>query len=343
MEKPNLDEWLSGKGPEEDIVFCTRVRLARNIEGFRFSAMQDEDEALELTLVIRKALAAQIEEQSWTWCDLKDESALNRQVLMERHLISREIELAERSRGVLHDARGTSSLMINEEDHIRLQIFRAGLRMEEAWDVADKLDDEIASSLPYAYASKFGFLTSCPTNTGTGLRISVMLHLPALVLAKEIDKAATAIQEMNMTVRGLFGEGSQAVGDLFQISNQKTLGDSEQEVLDGLKTAVLSLIDWEKKQRAEFLANPLFLEDRAQRAYGIFRRARLISSEESINLLSRLRLGRIMGLIDEPPLEDLNRIFLLTQPGHLQLSEGGELPPQERDRIRAEWIRRILD
>jgi len=338
-----IDEWLRGAGPEEDTVVCTRVRLARNLDGFSFSATQSEDEAVTLLATVRRTLSSLAEELSWTWVDIGDVSELDRQVLIERHLISRELSEGHRSRGVLYDdSDGRASVMVNEEDHLRLQVFRSGLRMEEAWEVADELDDRIASLLPYAFSNKFGYLTSCPTNTGTGLRISVLVHLPALVTSKEISKATNAIQEMNMVVRGLYGEGSHAIGDLFQISNQRTLGESEEEILRSLHSAVLRLLDWERKQRREFLQNRLFVEDRAYRALGTLERARTLSSEETISLLSALRLGRILGVMHEPSLESLNQIFLLTQPAHLQQSVGRELPPSDRDLLRAEMVRRIL-
>lgn len=344
-ERPDetpVDEWLRGEGPNIDVVVCTRVRLARNMEGFSFSIAQDDSEAELLTTTVEEALRPLARKLRWTWVDLRRENPLNRQVLVERHLISRELEDANRARGVLFDELGRSCLMVNEEDHLRLQVFRAGLRMKEAWDVADEIDDEIASVLPYAYSSRFGFLTSCPTNTGTGLRISVLMHLPALVTAREIEKATQAIQEMSMTVRGLYGEGSQAIGDLFQISNQKTLGETEDEILRCLQSAVENLVGWERRQREEFLQNPLFVEDRASRALGILERARQLTSEETMNMLSRIRLGRILGVMQEPSLEALSRIFLLAQPGHLQQRAGQELDPRERDALRAELVRGIL-
>ncbi|MCA8972564.1 MAG: ATP--guanido phosphotransferase, partial [Planctomycetes bacterium] len=196
------DEWLRGDGPDEDVVVCTRVRLARNVEGHGFSITQDDEKAAAVTATITEALEPLAREQGWDWFDIRELSALERRCLVERHLISRELEEADRARGVMFDARGRSSVMINEEDHLRIQVFRSGLRMDDAFAAADAIDDEISDRLAYAWSNEFGFLTSCPTNTGTGLRISVLMHLPALVTAKEIEKATNAIHEMNMTVRG---------------------------------------------------------------------------------------------------------------------------------------------
>lgn len=336
------DEWLRGSGPDEDVVLCTRVRLARNVEGHSFAIAQDEQEAAAVTAAVTEALGPVADSRNWQWVDLREVSRLERRCLVERHLISRELDEADRARGVLFDADGRASVMVNEEDHLRIQIFRSGLRMEEAWEAADRIDDEIAERLAYAWSNEFGFLTSCPTNTGTGLRISVLMHLPALVTAKEIEKATNAIHEMNMTVRGLYGEGSQDVGDLFQISNQKTLGASEAEILESLSSAVRSLIAFERRQREEFLNNRIFVEDRAWRAVGILERARSLSSEETMNLLSRIRLGHVLGLVDEPSPQQLNRIFLLTQPAHLQQRAGSQLEPRQRDELRARLVREIL-
>ncbi|MEZ5989227.1 MAG: ATP--guanido phosphotransferase [Planctomycetota bacterium] len=337
-----LDEWLSGRGPESDVVYCTRVRLARNVEGFTFSPRQDAAEADTLVQTVHKALAPIARDHGLRWLDLREVPGLERQVLVERHLISRELEASDRPRAVLVAEDGRECLMVNEEDHLRLQVFRSGLDAQSACAAAEGFDDEVAEVLPYAFSSRLGFLTSCPTNTGTGLRISVMVHLPALVLTKEIDKATMAIQEMNMTVRGFFGEGSHAVGDLFQVSNQRTLGESEEQILQALDRAVSALVRWERKQREEFRDRPLYVEDQANRALGVLTHARILSSEETINLISKLRLGRLLDFVPEPSLEDLNRIFLLTQPGHLQRKVGRELLPGERDRLRSEWVRRIL-
>lgn len=336
------DEWLRGEGPDEDVVVCTRVRLARNVEGHSFALAQDDREAVEVSQQIADSLAPVAERHDWHWLDLREVPALDRRCLVERHLISRELEEAERARGVLFDERGTASLMVNEEDHLRIQIFRSGLRMREAWEAADSIDDEIAERVEYAWSSEFGFLTSCPTNTGTGLRISVLMHLPALVVAKEIEKATNAIHEMDMTVRGLYGEGSQDFGDLFQISNQKTLGASELEILESLHRAVQNLIQFERRQRESFQDVSIHVADRAWRAVGILERARKLSSEETMSLLSRIRLGQVLHVVDTPTPDQLNRIFLLTQPGHLQKRAGSTLGPSERDELRAQLVREIL-
>ncbi len=340
--KADLDEWISGRGAESDIIFCTRVRLARNLEDHVYSPRMSNGDRELLTETVRKALAPLAKDRGWNWIDLTERNALERQILVERHAISLELAQKEGSRGVLVDDQVRSSLMVNEEDHIRLQIFRAGLELEDAWEAADSLDDEISELLPYAFSQRFGFLTACPTNTGTGMRLSVLLHLPGLVAAKEVEKATGAIQEMDMAVRGLYGEGTRAVGDLFQVSNQRTLGCSEDSILEKISAAVSCLVSWERRVREAFREEPSFVEDRAQRALGILERAQSLSSEETMDLVSRLRLGVFLGLVEGLDPTQLNRIFLLTQPGHLQQHVGQELNPAERDAVRAKLVREIL-
>lgn len=341
--EPALDEWVSLQGPDSDVVFCTRIRLARNIETASFSPTLADDEAAELVHTLHTSLAPIARKHGWSYTNLRELDTLQRQVLLERHLVSRELIESEQVRGVFHDQHGTSGCMLNEEDHLRLQVFRSGLQIDEAWEAADLLDDEVSEVVPYAFDQRFGFLTACPTNTGTGMRASVLLHLPALVLAKEIEKAANAIQDMPMAVRGFYGEGSRAVGDLFQLSNQRTLGLDEDQTIESLGHAVTSLIRWEREQRETYRKDPLFLQDRAHRSLGVLQHAQRLTSEEALDLVSKLRLGRVLGLVEEIGEEQLMRIFLLTQPGHLQDHAQRALGPEERDRHRAQLVREILE
>jgi protein arginine kinase len=328
-QEPQLDEWIALNGPDSDVVFCTRVRLARNIETASFSPTIASDEAGELLQSLRESMAGVAQKHDWSFTAVDELPSLDRQVLLERHLISREFAESELPRGVYHDAHGRSGCMLNEEDHLRLQVFRSGLQLEEAWEAADLLDDEVSDVVPYAFHQRYGFLTACPTNTGTGMRASVLLHLPALVLAREIEKAAKAVQDLQMAVRGLYGEGSRAVGDLFQLSNQRTLSVDEDRSIENLGHAVATLVDWEKRQRESHRKDPLYLQDRAHRALGVLQHAQRLSSEEALELVSKLRLGRVLGLIDSPNEDQLLRIFMTTQPGHLQKRQGVEIRQPE--------------
>jgi protein arginine kinase len=291
-QEPQLDEWIALNGPDSDVVFCTRVRLARNIETASFSPTIASDEAGELLQSLRESMAGVAQKHDWSFTAVDELPSLDRQVLLERHLISREFAESELPRGVYHDAHGRSGCMLNEEDHLRLQVFRSGLQLEEAWEAADLLDDEVSDVVPYAFHQRYGFLTACPTNTGTGMRASVLLHLPALVLAREIEKAAKAVQDLQMAVRGLYGEGSRAVGDLFQLSNQRTLGVDEDRSIENLGHAVATLVDWEKRQRESHRKDPLYLQDRAHRALGVLQHAQRLSSEEALELVSQPQLHR---------------------------------------------------
>ncbi|HHI81253.1 MAG TPA: ATP--guanido phosphotransferase [Planctomycetes bacterium] len=335
--------WLGAEGEDSDVVISTRVRLARNIEGFSFSPKLEPKEAQGLVELCQNRLAPLAKEEGWEWVDLQTLSPIARQVLVERRLISRELKGKNLPSAVLHDPIATVSLMIGEEDHLRLQVFRSGLALGQAFDTANQIDDRIADCLPLSFSHKFGFLTTCPTNTGTGMRVSVMLHLPALALTqKEIQKATNSMQEMGMTVRGPYGEGSQASGDLFQISNQRTLGASEGELIQSLENAVHTMIRWERKLRADLGENANFLKDRVYRALGVLSSAHILSSSEALDLLSMLRLGRFYDLPGLPSRATWNRLFLLTQPGHLMENAGQELDPGERDFARAALVREIL-
>ena len=335
--------WLGAEGEDADIVISTRVRLARNVEGFSFSPKLNNKEAEGLVQLCRTRLSPLAKEKGWEWVELEALGPISRQVLVERRLISRELKTKNLPTAVLHDPRATISLMVGEEDHLRLQVFRSGLALTEAFETANRIDDQIAESLPLSFSHKFGFLTTCPTNTGTGMRVSVMLHLPALALTqKEIQKATNSMQEMGMTVRGPYGEGSQASGDLFQVSNQRTLGASELELIQSLENAVGTMIRWERKLQKDLGESPTFLRDRVYRALGILSNAHILSSSEALDLLSMLRLGRLFELKRLPSPETWNRLFLLTQPGHLMENAGRELDPTERDLARAKLVREIL-
>jgi len=332
-------EWLRGEGPHSGVVISTRIRLARNIAGYPFLRRMNAEQRQEIEGEVRQAVDDLALFKSACYLQLDRASAIDRQFLMERRLISRELAAAEGERAVAFDRDETASVMVNEEDHLRLQTMRSGLGLEEAWRQANEIDDRLESRLSFAFSSRLGYLTACPTNVGTGLRVSVMLHLPALVITRQIEKVFQAIARMRLAVRGLYGEGTQALGDFYQISNQQTLGKSEAEILETVNLTVPRIIEYEEKAR-EALAreSELFLEDRLWRAVGILRHARQMSSEEALSLLSAVRMGVNMGRVRGIDVPTINRLFVCSQPGHLQMRHGEELSAEQRDRARAEYI-----
>jgi protein arginine kinase len=341
-------EWIGADGPYADIVLSTRVRLARNLQDFRFglrAADADREAVLELT---RRAARDSTLLRDGVSLSMAALSPSARRLLLERHLVSREMIGEELGRPPSHAslllALGESlGVMVNEEDHLRLQSLVSGFRLREAWRKVDQLDGELAQRLRYAYHSEFGYLTSCPTNVGTGLRASVLVHLPGLVLTQEIGKVLQGIAQVGLTFRGLYGEGSEVVGNFFQISNQTTLGKSEEELIDHLQEVVQKVIQYEKQARAILLRDaPTVIEDKVWRAYGLLRYAHSIAFEEVMNLLSGVRLGAGLKLIPELSVFTLNQIMIYTQSAHLEQLAGTALSSSEADIRRAAYIRRIL-
>lgn len=339
-----LGEWLAGEGPEADIAVCTRVRLARNVENFRFAAAMSEEEAAELTAYLEREIAALDRIEPLRVLDLADLDELDLSVLIERHLISRELANAPHARGVAVNEPESVSIMINEEDHVRAQVFLSGLRVEETFQRAQRIDDLLMERVPLAFSEEFGFLTSCPTNVGTGLRVSVMLHLPAMAWTEEIEKVVNTAQKINLTVRGLYGEGSRSLGDLYQVSNQVTLGRSEAQILSDVESAVQRFVAWEREVRQALLEGErrARTEDRVHRALGVLERARILTSEEALTCLSAVRLGVQQGILEAPNLDRIHRALLLSQPAHLQRVCKTPMTPQERDERRARLIREIF-
>ena len=340
----SLGEWLRADGPDSDIALCPRVRFARTLLGYRFASLLDAEESRDLTAYLVQQVGQLGMKEPLRVLDLMSMTELDRELLVERHLISRELATAEKPRAAAHDEPERVALMLNEEDHLRSQVFRSGFRVEEAYAAAESLDDKLISALPIAFSEEFGFLTSCPTNVGTGLRLSVMLHLPGLVWAEEMEKAANTCQKIHLAVRGMYGEGSRALGDFYQVSNQVTLGRSESSLVDDVRVAVAQLIAWERRVRLALLAGerrPRTL-DRVWRALGTLQSARILSSEECLNGLSALRFGVQQGLLPDLSAQDLNRLLLLTQPAHLQRLHGQSLEPAERDALRASLVRGAL-
>ena len=335
-------EWLRGEGPESDIVISSRIRLARNLAEYPFPGRADESVRVETETLLREKLAGLPLPSPLMFLNVGSLEKLDRQFLVERQLISREHSEGHGSRGVGISNEENVSLMINEEDHLRIQVLRSGFSLDECWQEIDRIDDFIESQVTYAFSDKLGYLTSCPTNVGTGIRVSVMLHLPALVITKEIQKVFHALQKINLAVRGLYGEGSQAMGDFYQISNQATLGKSEQKIITSLKDVVPNIISYERRVRKALVKeNRQSFHDQISRAYATLKAARTISSEETMHLLSSVRMGITLGLIADPDLEIkiINELFIHTQPAHLQKLRKGKLESAERNVARATYLR----
>jgi protein arginine kinase len=337
-------QWLRGDGPESDIVISSRVRLARNLSDYPFIRKCSSKQRTQIAAIVQQAFDRSDLGTLAEFVNVSKLGDLDRQFLMERQLISHELSDAEGTRAVILDPNERFSIMVNEEDHLRLQVMQSGLDLEQGWELINYLDDTLETHLQFAFTSKFGYLTACPTNVGTGLRVSVMLHLPALVATKQIERVFRALGKINVAVRGLFGEGSQFMGDFYQVSNQTTLGKSEPELIQRVREVVPQLIDYERKAR-EFLLNEDRddLNDLVSRAYGILKTAKKISSEETMHYLSKVRLGINLGLIEGLTISTLNKMFIHTQPAHLQKLRGRKLSGSDRNTERATYLQQHLN
>jgi protein arginine kinase len=342
--------WLDASGPDSDIVLSTRVRLARNLQGYAFGPRSRVNDCRAvLRRVTRTATRVDLLAEASVH-PLADMDTGTRRILLERRLISQDLlgersESAppERSAAVVLSARDPVSVMVNEEDHLRLQVLLSGLALEGAWGMVDRLDEDLGRELPYAYDHELGFLTSCPTNVGTGLRASVLIHLPGLVLTKEIGRVLQGLSQVGLTFRGLYGEGSEVVGNFFQVSNQTTLGKTEEDLVDHLDRIVRQVIEYERRARRVLLRDAYQVtEDKIWRAYGLLRYARSLTFEEMMNLLSGVRLGAALKLLPGLRVYSLNKIMIFTQSAHLEDAAGRKLPPGECDAHRATYVRRIL-
>jgi protein arginine kinase len=327
-----------------EVVISSRIRLARNVAGFHFQSCLSRDRQRDLLDQLKETLMEMDLGEKVFFIDIDQVSDLERDLLTERHLISRRLSKGPGPRGVVIAEDEAFTAMINEEDHLRVQVFASGLQLNKCWERINRIDDLIEGKLQYAFDRRLGYLTACPTNLGTGIRVSVMLHLPALKMTSQIDKFINAARDCNLAIRGLFGEGTDAVGDFFQLSNQVTLGVSEQQVVDEfMKDVVPKIIDYELQSRQALIEKkPHALDDKIQRALGVLRNAYLISSQEALFLLSNVRLGVNLGRIKDISLATVNELFMLTQPAHLQMRAGKMLDADQRDSLRAEIIRTTL-
>jgi protein arginine kinase len=347
-------EWLRGEGEASDVVLSARVRLARNLAGQPF-VHKASGADLRLALdVCRGAIERASLGERLVWIDLHESPAMERSLLLERHLVSSHLAKGKLGpkrasgdwpRAVAFGLPGErAGVMVNEEDHLRVQVMRSGLSLREAWDEANALDDQIEAGVDYAFSPRFGYLTACPTNVGTGVRFSVMLHLPALRMAGEIEKVKRAAADMSLAVRGFYGEGSEASGDFYQISNQTTLGKSEAQLLEDLGERIVpEVIEYERQSRRGLLEKRRWqIEDAVQRAFGVLRHARLLGAEESMKLLSVVRLGVALRLLDAASIVDVHQLMLAIQPAHLQRAAGREMDQDERRQERARVVRERL-
>jgi protein arginine kinase len=336
-------EWLRATGPESDIVISCRIRLARNLLAYPFTNRASAYQKGEIEALLRDRVTKLELDPRLDYLSVPTLPPLDRQFLVERQLISRELAGAEGPRGVAVGPRETISLMINEEDHLRLQVMRSGFALDEAWQDIDRVDDLLEQRISYAFSEEFGYLTACPTNVGTGMRASVMLHLPALVWTKQIEKVFRALQKINLAVRGLYGEGSRASGDFYQISNQVTLGKSETGILGEIREVIPQIITYERQARSALLReNRQALQDKVSRALGTLCSATMMTSEETMDLLSSVRMGVNLGLLDDVTIVTVNELFIHTQPAHLQKLMGSLLDGEERNAARARYLRTRL-
>lgn len=334
--------WMVPYGEDSDIVMSTRIRLARNLTGTHFPIAFTEEDAMTVDKAVSGVLLDSAE-TGYSYIKMADLPTLERQVLVEKHLISPGLANPDRYGAVILSDDETISVMVNEEDHIRIQCICPGLQLEEAYKHADLVDDQLEKELAYAFDENFGYLTSCPSNTGTGMRASVMMHLPALTMTKQINRIVPAITRLGLVVRGSYGEGSEALGNIYQISNQTTLGKTEKEILTDLKNITIRLIAHERKSREILLTKSrVALENKLFRSLGTILYARLLQSGEAARCLSDVRLGIDLGIIEDINMSILNELMIFMQPGFLQQYADAELTQEERDTLRAKLFRERL-
>src|ERR1035437_7917580 len=330
-------------GPHDRIVMSSRVRLARNLKDATFPGWAKKPERVRVFDLIRPAVES-LPEMKDAFSEAMDNlSALDKQILVERHLISREHAAKSSGSGLVLNRDETFCVMINEEDHLRMQALRPGLQIRQVWEAIDHLDSELEKKLDYAFNNELGYLTACPTNLGTGIRVSAMLHLPGLVLSEQINPIIQSVNKLGLAVRGLYGEGTEALGNVFQVSNQMTLGESEEAIVERLEKVLAQIIEHEENARATLLEKkPKMVYNHIGRAYGILANAHSISSKESMNLLSLMRLGVDVGAFPGMDRAVVDELFILTQPAHLQKQHSEKLAAEERDLLRADMVRERL-
>jgi protein arginine kinase len=364
----DINEWFDGSGPLADIVISSRIRLARNLAGYKFLSKCSAAEKSEILKKLKDIVMSLELGDKIFYVSVDKAATLDRHFLVERHLISRHHAFGKGPRGVVIAQKEFFTAMINEEDHLRIQVLKGGLQLSNCAEQINRIDDMIEQKVDYAFSPRFGYLTACPTNLGTGIRVSVMLHLPALKITNQIEKFLNAARAMNLAIRGLFGEGTEAAGDFYQLSNQVTLGLSEADIVSQFEDDIIpEIVEYEKAARNQLLSKDTnLLDDKISRAMALLKNAHLISSQEALFLLSHLRLGinmhehmgastpaidRLALAVSERDADKsralsittINRLFMLTLPAHLQLNHGKSLDPTHRDALRAKIIRSALN
>lgn len=335
--------WLSGQGNEVMVVLSTRVRLARNVAGCKFPGSADSETKERVVGYFDAARENSELLKSGMYFKAPEFEEIDKNFLIERHLISPHFLNGDKAKALFIDNDECVSIMVNEEDHLRLQALAPGLDPHGAYDIATKFDREVSRHIEYDFDDDFGYLTSCPTNAGTGMRVSVLIHLPGLVLTRDIEKVITRITRSGLAVRGFYGEGSDVLGNLFQVSNQNTLGVSEEEIIKQIEQVTKEITDNEADARKRLMDEAAdMMEDKIWRAYGILKNARMLTTDEVMNLLSALRLGNAMKIIDFVDVSLINEILLLSQPAHLQKFYGSEMDANKRDAVRAQMVREKL-
>jgi protein arginine kinase len=339
-----MTKWLEGPATDLDVVISTRVRVARNLEHYKFPDLMTVEESDDLTDEILNAIKNSDEDENYRFIRIRDLNPRERLVFIEEHLISPGLiqNLDKSSFLIRNDERAT--IMINEEDHIRIQTLFSGLKLLEGWELCSQIDDNLEQKIDYAFDEKLGFLTSCPTNVGTGLRASVMVHLPCLSMTGHINTIIEALRKVGLTVRGLYGEGSEALGNLYQISNQITLGESEEEIIKKLNKVITQIVARERNTRRYLLeTKKLELEDKIYRSLGILTHSRLMSSKEAMNHLSNIKLGWDINLIQNDKFKEIVKLMIDIQPANIQKTLEKDMPSGERDNARAEIIRTFIE
>ncbi len=336
-------EWLRGTGPNAHIVLSSRIRLARNLMDVLFTNRAQRKDLDRVLLSIESAVRKSPLLKDMTFFRLSDLDSVDRQFLVERHLMSHDHASNPQGKAVVVSREEAISIMVNEEDHLRIQVMQSGYNLNGTWEIINNIDNVLAEKLTYAFMPEWGYLTACPTNAGTAMRGSVMLHLPALVMTRQINKVLMAISKLSFASRGFYGEGTQAIGNFYQISNQVSLGHSELDIIQNINGLIRQIVEQEEQARQALLVqNRPMLEDKICRAWGILKHSRIISSQETIELMSMVRLGLDMGILQEIDSKVMNDLFIMIQPAHLQKIDGRKLNSAERDIRRAQLIREKL-
>lgn len=336
-------QWLKGSGAHANIVMSSRIRLARNLAQTPFPNKARKKELQDISETLQNAMHQSDLFKESVFLKISELDNIDKQFLIERHLMSHDHAATPEGKALVFSKEEILSVMINEEDHLRLQVMQSGLNLDDSWQIANKIDDVLSTFVEFAYSNQWGYLTACPTNTGTAMRGSVMLHLPALVMTKQINKVLAAVAKLSFASRGFYGEGTQASGNFYQISNQVSMGQSELEIIENINGLIRQIIEQEEQARQALLVqNRPMLEDKIFRSYGILKNAHIISSQETVELLSMVRLGVDLKIIKEVDQKDINKLFIMIQPAHLQKLEGKKLSASDRDRKRANLIRQKI-